>query len=107
MENSYFIKELYLIITTESDKKKAYDMADILLRKKLIACVTFKNIESHFWWRGDINKCKEVQLTIKCKEDKINEVYNNILINHSYEIPEIICLKVSSNEKYYNWVDSL
>ena len=38
---------------------------------KFTPCVTFKDIESHFWWEGEINKSKEVQLIIKCKEDNI------------------------------------
>ena len=70
MSLSDFNQEIYLIITTEVDKKNASKLANLLLREKLIPCVTFKNIESHFWWEGNINKSKEVQLMIKCKEGK-------------------------------------
>ena len=50
MASSEFNKEIYLVITNEVDKKNAARLADLLLQEKLIACVTFKNIESHFWW---------------------------------------------------------
>ena len=36
--------------------------------------MSFKNIESNFWWEGDINQSKEVQLIIKCKEENLNNV---------------------------------
>tara|TARA_Y100001968_G_scaffold140683_1_gene128691 strand:- start:16 stop:339 length:324 start_codon:yes stop_codon:yes gene_type:complete len=100
-------QEIYLIITTEVDKKNASKLANLLLREKLIPCVSMKNIESYFWWQGNINKSKEVQLMIKCKKENINNVCNKIAEWHSYEIPEIICFRVSANTNYYNWVNSI
>ena len=100
-------QEIYLIITNEVDKKNASKLANLLLREKLIPCVTFKVIESHFWWEGDINKTNEVQLIIKCKEKNINKVCNRISELHSYVIPEIIFFRVSSNKNYHNWVNSI
>ena len=97
---------IYLIMTTEVDKKHAHKIADLLLGEKLIPCVTFKNIESSFWWEGKINKSKEVQLIIKCKEENINKVCNKINKYHSYEVPEIIYFPVSANKNYHHWVNS-
>ena len=97
---------IYLIMTTEVDKKNACKIANILLGEKLIPCVTFKSVESQFWWEGEINKSKEIQLIIKCKELNIKKVCKRICELHSYEIPEIIYFPVSSNENYQNWVNS-
>ena len=102
-----FNQEIYLIITTEVDKKNASKLADLLLREKLIPCVTFKNVESHFWWKGEINQSKEVQLMIKCKEENVNKVCNKISEWHSYELPEIIYFRVSANKNYHQWVNSI
>tara|TARA_B100001250_G_scaffold358453_1_gene334773 strand:- start:119 stop:442 length:324 start_codon:yes stop_codon:yes gene_type:complete len=107
MIGSEFNQLIYLVITNEVDKKNAYKMANLLLVDKLIACVTFKNIESHFWWEGEINKSKEVQLIIKCKEENINKVCKKISECHSYEVPEIIFFPVSANKDYHHWVNSL
>jgi len=104
---SDFNQEIYLVITTEVDKKNASKLADLLLREKLIACVTFKNVESHFWWKGEINQSKEVQLMIKCKEENVNKVCNKISEWHSYELPEIIYFRVSANKNYRQWVNSI
>ena len=107
MSFSDFNQGIYIVITTEEDKKKASKLADLLLREKLIPCVTFKNVESHFWWEGDINQSKEVQLMIKCKEDHLNKVCNMISDWHSYEVPEIIYFRVSANKNYHYWVNSI
>ena len=107
MSLSDFNQKIYLIITTEVDKKNASKIANLLLSEKLIPCVTFKNIESHFWWKGDIVKVKEVQLLIKCREENINKVIGKITDYHSYDVPEIIYFRVSANKKFYNWVNSI
>ena len=107
MTLSEFNQEIYLVLTTEVDKKNASKLANLLLREKLIPCVTFKNIESSFWWEGNINQSKEVQLIIKCKKENVNIVCNKIIEWHSYEIPEIIYFRVSANKKYHHWVNSI
>tara|TARA_B100000965_G_scaffold354690_1_gene331496 strand:- start:201 stop:524 length:324 start_codon:yes stop_codon:yes gene_type:complete len=107
MPGTDFNQEIYLVITNEVDKENASKLANLLLREKLIPCVTFKNIESYFWWGGNINQSKEVQLMIKCKEENINKVCNKIAQWHSYEVPEIIYFRVSANKKYHHWVNSL
>ncbi len=107
MTLSDFNQEIYLVITTEADKKNASKLANLLLREKLIPCVTFKNVESYFWWEGNINQSKEVQLMIKCKKENVNNVCNKIAECHSYEIPEIIYFPVSANEDYNQWLNSI
>ena len=107
MTLSSFNQEIYLVITTEFDKKNASKLANLLLREKLIPCVTFKNIESHFWWEGNINQSQEVQLMIKCKKENLDKVCNKISELHSYEIPEIIYFRVSANKNYHQWVNSI
>ncbi len=100
-------QEIYLVITTEVDKKNASKLANLLLKEKLIPCVTFKNIESHFWWEGNINQSQEVQLMIKCKKENLDIVCNKISELHSYEIPEIIYFRVSAIKNYHHWVNSI
>ena len=107
MSLSDFNQEIYLIITTEANRKNASKLASLLLNEKLIPCVNFKNIESCFWWEGDINQSNEVQLIIKCKEENLNNVLNKISEWHSYKVPEIIYFPVSANSKFYSWVNSI
>ena len=107
MTLSDFDQEIYLILTTEADKKNASKLANLLLKEKLIPCVTFKNIESYFWWEGNINQSQEVQLMIKCKKENVHNVCKQIVEYHSYEIPEIIYFRVSANKNYHYWMNSI
>ena len=104
---SEFNQEIYLVMTTEVDKINASKLANLLLREKLIPCVSFRNIESHFWWEGNINQSQEVQLMIKCKKENLDNVCKRISELHSYEIPEIIYFCVSANKNYHHWVNSI
>tara|TARA_Y100001968_G_C19278959_1_gene678200 strand:- start:198 stop:521 length:324 start_codon:yes stop_codon:yes gene_type:complete len=107
MSLSNFNQDIYLIITTESNKENASKLANQLLIEKLIPCVSFRNVESYYWWEGNINQSKEVQLIIKCKKDNIINVCKKISDWHSYEIPEIIYFRVSANKIYHQWVNSI
>ncbi len=107
MTDCYFMEGLFLVITTESTESNAYRLSDNLIKKKLIACVSFNNIQSHFWWEGEIHESKEVQLIMKCKKENINKVHQDILKYHSYDIPEIVYFPVSSDNLYYKWVSSI
>ena len=106
MPSSDFDELIYIVMTTEKNKNNAYKISNLLLLEKLIPCVTFKNIESHFWWGGKINKLKEVQLIFKCKKENINKVCQKIYENHSYDVPEIIWFPVSAHKNYHDWVNS-
>ena len=106
MNSTEYNQEIYLVITSEKDERNATKLANLLLREKLVPCINFKNIESHFWWEGEINQSKEVQLMIKCKEENVMKVCKKISEWHSYDTPEIIFFRVSANKKYYHWVNS-
>ena len=107
MSCSDFNQSIYIIITTEADKNKALKIANLLLKEKLIPCVNFNNIESYYWWEGEINQSQEVQLMIKCKKKNINKVCNKISEYHSYNVPEIIYFPVSANKNFHHWVNSI
>ncbi len=107
MDYSDFDQLIYFVITTEADKKNAYKISNILLSDKLSPCISFKKIESHFWWEGKINQTEEVQLMIKCKKENINEICKKISEYHSYEVPEIIYFPISTSERYYSWFSTL
>ena len=98
--------KIYIVLTTEVDKKNAQRIANLLLEDNLAPCVSFNNIESSFWWEGEITQSEEVQLIIKCKENNLNKLLNKISESHSYHLPEIIYFPVSASKDYYYWVNS-
>ena len=99
--------EILVIITTESSKTNAVRMAKLLIKEKLAACVSIKQIFSVYEWDDDIQETKEFEITIKSKPE-----FKEILIDFlhkisSHEIPQIIFKKYESEMKYYDWLNNI
>ncbi len=95
---------IYIIHPTKDEARK---MAKHLLNKKLIACANIYGPEdSLYWWKGKLVDEKEYILIAKTKEENFTKVKNEVEKIHSYEIPCIIKIPVSSNQKYYDWLKS-
>jgi len=99
----------FVIFTTCPNKKCAEKISTILVKKKLVACVNIiSNVKSIYWWEEKIEKSSEVLLIMKTKEKLFSSIKEEILKNHPYKIPEIICLKIEKgNEKYLNWIEEV
>jgi len=93
------------MFTTESSKTNALRMAKLLIRNKLAACVSIKQIFSIYEWDDDIEETKEFEITIKSKpefKDYLIDFLNKI---STYDVPQIIYKKYHSEMKYYAWID--
>jgi len=55
------------MLTTESSKTNAVRMAKLLIKEKIAACVSIKQIFSIYIWDDDIEETKEFEITIKSK----------------------------------------
>ena len=98
------MNNILLLIITESNKKKAEKLAKLLLKKKLAACVSLKDIYSIYKWGGKIKEVIEVEITIKSKPELKNNLMFFLQKMTSYEVPQIIYKKFNSEKKYSNWV---
>ena len=97
--------EILVIIATESCKTNAVRMAKLLIKEKLAACVSIKQIFSVYEWDDDIQETKEFEITIKSKpefKDYLIDFLNQI---STYDIPQIIYKKYHCDTKYYDWVN--
>ena len=96
--------EILVIIVTESCKTNAVRMAKLLIKEKLAACVSIKQIFSVYEWDDDIQETKEFEITIKSKlefKDYLIEFLNK---NSTYDVPQIIYKKYHAEMKYYDWL---
>lgn len=96
-----------IVLTTALSKKEAEKISEILLKKKLCACVNIiEGVNSIFWWKGKLDKAKEKLLVIKTKKSFFKKIEKEILKNHSYDVPEIIAISiVAGNKNYLEWID--
>lgn len=96
---------LSLIITAYPSKKEAKRASDILLEKKLAACVKLSEVKSSYWWKGKIVKGDETLVTIVTTKKNVGRVVSAIKREHPYTVPEIIEIPVNTkNKKYLEWV---
>ena len=99
------MKQVLLLITTEYNKKLAKRIAKLLLKKKLAACVSLKDINSIYEWEGKIEEVNEVEIVIKSKPELKNDLIVFLKKKISYNIPQIISKKFNSEKKYINWIN--
>jgi len=93
-------------LVTCASRVEARKLAQVVLTQKLAACVNIvAGVESHFWWKGKLDRANEFLLVIKTTGDKTKAITKVIQANHSYEVPEIIFTAIISGERrYLRWL---
>ena len=96
---------LLILSTTVSNKYCAEKIARKLIKDKLAACVSIKEINSFYLWDKKIQNDSEYELTIKSKPEKLNKLIETLKIEIGYEIPQIIYKNFESESSYYEWAE--
>ena len=98
----------YIIIsTTFNNEEEMNRIMNMLLEQHLISCYQVMNINSSYHWKGKIENEKEYLVNMKTKMNLYKEIENIIIVNHSYEVPQIICYDIiCGNNKYLKWINS-
>jgi len=95
-----------VILTTAGNQEEANRLSELLVSRRLAACVQVSNIQSCYLWKGKIVNEPEHLLLIKTMAYLYHEVEKAIVENHSYEIPEIVLLPISQGlDRYLGWVE--
>ena len=105
MVDKRFFDDLVILLTSEVDNTIANDLSKELLRRKLAACISIREVASNFWWEGAIETAMESQLIIKTSKEKLQDLIDAIDQLHSYETPQILFWNVSASHSYRKWVD--
>lgn len=97
-------QEICVICSTVPPSRSA-DLAQRLLEKNLVACVTIAPVRSLYRWKGEFCDDKEHLLIIKTRQSLADNVIRALKTMHPYEVPEIITLPVISGHlPYLEWV---
>ncbi len=91
---------------TASEAVEATRIAELLVDKKLAACVQIlPEMQSIYFWKGEVQRDREVLLLAKTTRAKFAELEREVRAIHSYETPEIIALPVvEGSEAYLKWL---
>ena len=96
-------------MVTCSSRVEARKLAQAVLTKKLAACVNIIGaVESHYWWKGKMERTGECLLLIKTTRSKSRAVERAVKAAHSYDVPEIIFMPIEQGERrYLKWIADL
>jgi periplasmic divalent cation tolerance protein len=97
--------EVLIMVTTESSKSNALRLAKLLLKNKIAACVSMKEIFSIYEWNNNIEETKEFEIMIKSKPEFKENLIDFLHKNSSFEVPQIIYKKYNTEMKYYDWLN--
>lgn len=94
-----------LVMVSCQDKDQAERIGELILKKKLAACVQIiRNADSVFLWppkKNQLDYADEAILMIKTLDEKWTKLEKEILAAHTYENPEIIGIPMSHVTKNY------
>lgn len=94
-----------IVFSTASSHAEADKITEILLDTHTASCVQITPIQSAYHWKGKIEHSKEIQLTIKTKDELYPEVEKIIKSIHSYEVPQIVKISISDGlPAYLDWI---
>ena len=93
------------MITTESSNANAVRLAKLLIKEKIAACVSIKEISSFYEWDNDIQETEEFEITIKSKLEFKDSLIDFVNKNTTYDVPQIIYKKYHAEIKYYDWLN--
>ena len=93
------------MITTESSNANAVRLAKLLIKEKIAACVSIKQIFSVYKWVDDIQETKEFEITIKTKPEFKDDLIDFLHKISTYDVPQIIYKKYHAEIKYYDWLN--
>lgn len=96
-----------LVLCTAPDADVGATLARGLVDARLAACVNIvPGLRSFYVWKGEVHDDAEVQLLIKTRRARFDDVRAHLAAHHPYEVPEIIALPIEAGAKsYLDWLD--
>jgi len=97
-----------LVVTNLPDRESAEKLADLLVERRLAACVNIlAPCTSVYRWQGEIQRDEEHPLLIKTVKQRYAELEAAIRAHHPFELPEIIAVTICGGlPAYLQWVES-
>lgn len=96
----------YLVYVTTANLDEARKIGRKLVEKRLVACANIvPKIDSIYWWKGEVCQEEEALIFLKTTSEKVEGVIKAIKELHSYEVPAIVAIEISTgNPDYLRWI---
>ena len=94
-----------IIISTFPSKQSVTNIANKLVKKKLVACVNITKISSIYTWKGKIENQDEYIALFKTTKKNLLAMKKELKKLHPYDVAEIAEINVDSiNQPYMRWL---
>ena len=94
-----------IIVSTFPSKQSVSSIADLLVRKKLTACVNIIKISSIYTWTGKTENKDEYLALFKTTKKNQLALKKELEKLHPYDVAEIAEINVESvNQPYMKWL---
>ncbi len=96
------IGDALVVLSTAPSVEEAVSIGRRLVEEHLAACVNvLPGARSIFFWEGRVQEADEAVLVIKTRNERYAELERRILALHSYSVPEVLALPVTSGSAAY------
>lgn len=95
-----------LVLTTCGGSDEADALAAALVEARVAACVNVVDrVTSTYRWQDTVKRDQEALLVIKTTEDRYEALEKLIRERHSYELPELLAVRVGTGlPEYLQWI---
>jgi periplasmic divalent cation tolerance protein len=99
--------KVLIVLVMASSRQEAIRIAQVVVKEKLAACVNILSaVTSIFRWKGKVQRSREALLILKTTEHRYANLERSIRSLHSYEVPEIVALRLDKGlSQYTAWVE--
>lgn len=103
-------KDAYIVVfMTASKEEDAASIAEKAVKEGLAACCSIiPSVRSIYTWKGDVCDDRESLAVFKTRKSLFEKLRKRIKELHSYEVPEIIAVKIEAGHRdYLKWIDEV
>lgn len=95
-----------LIISTAAEEN-AREIAGILVKDRLAACINLLPVRSVYRWEGAVCDEPEQMMLVKTTRNRMDAAVTTIRRHHRYDLPEVIILPITGGSpEYLVWVET-
>ncbi len=97
-----------IIYVTTSGLKESKKIAKTLLKEKMVACANIiPEMESIYWWEGDLEEDVESILLLKTRSELVDKVIDMVKEIHSYQTPCALEIQITKgSQEYLDWLEN-
>lgn len=92
------------VATRMADEDQLRKLGHWLVTSQKAACAHVRNLDSTYWWQGNVVSNVEWELTATCLVDDAEQLARTIREQHPYQLPAVTISVVDVDSHYCTWV---